>query len=685
MNRFLFVLFPLLVFLACGPGLENRLGTASVSETVYMCGAYQTVDFQYTAGQVVLKPGSKLLVQLPPSWIRGNAVQYTKPNWEGYVTAACSNPDVKFDFMIPDGDARKYIPFWERPPGDFHAMPFPMFYELGDKGDTLLLGKKTRPGIFASKTRKNFVATITVKEDAIGPGDKVTVTWGDKSKGGPGLPAPKIVVQDLAFIVAVDTGTGPVEVPGPPAIGTVSDGVLSVLRAIVPSRGKAGGESYLHISCLDQYQNQAKTFSGRIAVQGLGPDKLVDTVSFTVADSGIKRTALLLKGAGLYQYRINHVGGSAGKVSNVMEVTPEMPAEQIVWGELHSHCYRSGDGAGMGPFEYARDVSALDFYSLTDHTSDTPESLYALTRKDTRDYYEPGRFVTLLGQELSFKPPSGHHNVYRRDMSDLYNELRAVVRDNRINSNMEASIQKIWEILKQKGRQGNVLTIPHHPGVFFAAVTFGNSDSTFSRCIEIFSGHGLGEFYDPEHPLSYEYGRATPNSSIKGPHYAQDAWLLGEKLGTLASSDNHTAQPGMDNLGLTALFVKETTREAVFDAIYNRRCYGTTGQRIILDFKINNVPMGQSLKARGTLAVTAKVIGTASVELVEVLRGKIGGKKFKVIKEIKPSKISAELEFKDPVKKGSWVYYLRATQAYEPKKKKGHRLPTAWSSPVWVN
>jgi hypothetical protein len=229
------------------------------------------------------------------------------------------------------------------------------------------------------------------------------------------------------------------------------------------------------------------------------------------------------------------------------------------------------------------------------------------------------------------------------------------------------------------------LTIPHHPGVFFAAVTFGNSDTTFSRCIEIFSGHGLGEFYDPDHPLSYEHGRGTPNSSIKGPHYAQDAWLLGEKLGTVAASDNHTAQPGMENLGLTALFVKEKTREAVFDALYNRRCYGTTGQRIILDFKINGIPMGQSLKAKGTLAVTAKVIGTGPVERIEVLRGKIGGKKFKVIKEIKPSKIFAELKFKDPVKKGSYVYYLRARQAYEPEKKKGFRLPMAWSSPIWVN
>lgn len=107
--------------------------------------------------------------------------------------------------------------------------------------------------------------------------------------------------------------------------------------------------------------------------------------------------------------------------------------------------------------------------------------------------------------------------------------------------------------------------------------------------VEIYSERGQSEYYDPNHPLSYENCSPSGTSS-GGPHYARDAWVAGQRLGVIASSDNHTASPGQPHRGLAAVYAEDLTREAIFDAIAARHTYGTTGQRILLDFKVDGQP-----------------------------------------------------------------------------------------------
>ena len=56
---------------------------------------------------------------------------------------------------------------------------------------------------------------------------------------------------------------------------------------------------------------------------------------------------------------------------------------------------------------------------------------------------------------------------------------------------------------------------------------------------------------------------------------------------------------------------EEFTREAVFDAIRARRCYATTGKRIIVDFRIDDHWMGEEFKSRNAPHIAVKVVGTA--------------------------------------------------------------------------
>jgi hypothetical protein len=76
--------------------------------------------------------------------------------------------------------------------------------------------------------------------------------------------------------------------------------------------------------------------------------------------------------------------------------------------------------------------------------------------------------------------------------------------------------------------------------------------------VEIYSEHGQSEYYDRKHPLSYE--NCSSGTSSNDPHYARDAWVAGQRLGVIASSDDHSASPGRPYKGLAAVYAENLTR-----------------------------------------------------------------------------------------------------------------------------
>ncbi len=126
------------------------------------------------------------------------------------------------------------------------------------------------------------------------------------------------------------------------------------------------------------------------------------------------------------------------------------------------------------------------------------------------------------------------------------------------------------------------------------------------------------------------------------------------------------------------MYAPELTREAVWDALYHRRCYGTTGVRIILEFELHDAPMGSLLEfPRGDSRLTrrpirVRVVGTDLIRRIDILRNNA------VIHREIPRNDSAAFQFEDRLEKPpstrDW-YYLRVFQA------DGN---AAWSSPIWI-
>ena len=107
---------------------------------------------------------------------------------------------------------------------------------------------------------------------------------------------------------------------------------------------------------------------------------------------------------------------------------------------------------------------------------------------------------------------------------------------------------------------------------------------------EIVSVHGSSEAADSPGVIH----RPVPGNFVR------DALDRGYRLGFLGSSDGHDGHPGLAHLtsatgGLAAILAEDLTRDAIYDALNNRRVYATSGHRILLRASLGGHPMGSIL------------------------------------------------------------------------------------------
>ena len=119
------------------------------------------------------------------------------------------------------------------------------------------------------------------------------------------------------------------------------------------------------------------------------------------------------------------------------------------------------------------------------------------------------------------------------------------------------------------------------------------------------------------------------------------------------------------------MIAPELTREAIIEALRERRCYATTGARIVLAFQVDGHGMGEEFTAaKREVTVTARVLGAAPLERLEVVCNGSA-----VLSQSATDRVATLAETLTLTEGQTSYFYLRATQ------NDGHM---AWSSPVWV-
>jgi len=136
---------------------------------------------------------------------------------------------------------------------------------------------------------------------------------------------------------------------------------------------------------------------------------------------------------------------------------------------------------------------------------------------------------------------------------------------------------------------------------------------------------------------------------------------------------------------MMAVYAPSLTREAVFQAIRQRRTYGTTGCRLILDFAVNGVPMGGELRlSPGNAArLTGAITATGPLRFIEILRGDMDAQEWRIAHRQwfagnAPTQLA--LDWTDEAPPTNGLYYVRVRQ----RDIVHGRIAMAWSSPVWV-
>ncbi|MPZ20221.1 MAG: DUF3604 domain-containing protein [Luteitalea sp.] len=619
-----------------------------------------TVTFRVEQGQ--LEPGARLSFHVPGSWTAHALHQHER-------------------------DGRMYA----QQPYDLLTKELADYCTLdpGASGTTWTLEvvEQSFDGTYHRFARE---IVLTLKSGTLQAGNALTVRYGTDQKP---IHA-SFLAETARFHAKLDTGDRVWSALAAPQVTTTAHAPKKLL-VTAPSQSAIGRAVRVHVAAEDHLGNPTQ----------LPPDVLLRPVGTTASPRAVVTgTGTFAESTVSFEtegvHRIEAGNEELGWFpSNPVVVSRGEPELKLYWGDLHSHSAISKDGVGENAFVFARDHANLDFYAPAEHSTGdrkdegiTSEEWEEI-QQNVRRHDEPGRFVTILGYEASFPHPDGHHNVY------FANARAPLYRQHEMGT-----LRELWRRLATD----RAFTVPHHTGIRWTpdggggAATVFDEDHPLRPLIEIYSGHGQSERYAPKDPLSYdqmlmvqrwknwfprqapetpdEYRALTGPVSADGPHYARDAWTAGLRLGTIASSDDHSARPGQPSKGLAAVWASRLDRETIFDALRDRRTYGTTGQRIYLDFRLDGTMPGRSVTRSSTPRLTLVVHGTAPLEWIELLKYDRRRQAYDVFHRWTPGKPSFEGEVTDLDETMDTFYYVRLKQEGLV----DGRPVMAWSSPIWV-
>jgi hypothetical protein len=293
--------------------------------------------------------------------------------------------------------------------------------------------------------------------------------------------------------------------------------------------------------------------------------------------------------------------------------------KKLYWGDLHAHC---GISYGTGSLENAclNAREHLDFVSIVGHAlwPDIPEKKGRLA--PVSEYHEkafarlaenwpdvlrqlesfnaPGKFITIPGYEW--------HSMRYGDYVVFYPHTNGPIISAETPRELAVNV-----------RDQQAILIPHHPAYvpFYRAMDWSAFPETAAPVVEIFSSHGCGEADDAPFPYFHAMGPRDSRTT------ARAGLAQGLRFGFAAATDNHAGYPGAWGCGVTGVFAEKLTRESIFAAIKERKTIAVTGDRIAMEFSVNDCPVGGAVKrGAGKIKLRGSVRGWHRIAGVEIIK-----------------------------------------------------------------
>lgn len=400
----------------------------------------------------------------------------------------------------------------------------------------------------------------------------------------------------------------------------------------------------------------------------------------------------LLHGSGACRITVeDNLGRKA--VSNHCPVSG-LSGQTVLFGEIHWHSEFSGDGQRdlTEAMRTARYQYNLDFAGPADHINGIEyyrSREFDLDRQEEAmmPFREEGAFAPFAGAEIS--GGYGHINYYGRDF-DAFRQMTERAREAMALAFTESRDRFPLKQLQQACLKQRTMYGPHHSntnsflmgGVVdergrpkWNAIYFPlpASDYPGMRFFEMVQGRGSFE------TETYQDGWRMSRSSGGCGGSARTGLMRGYRFGFIGGTDNHAGWPtrgGSGYTGCTGVVTNDFTMGGIFDAIYNRKSYATTGARIVADYSVSGHPMGSEIKAgpEDRRVFDIEIHGTAGIETVEIIHG---GFTLAVLETDGSPDFRQTWEDERPGRplEDAW-YYVRARQV------DGECL---WMSPVWFD
>lgn len=359
----------------------------------------------------------------------------------------------------------------------------------------------------------------------------------------------------------------------------------------------------------------------------------------------------------------------------------------LFWGLLHGESDRFDSTENIEScMRHFRDDKAFNYYAVSPFESqeETSNDAWKIMTQNVSDFDEDERFTTFLGFQWSGENKSEGTRVF------VYaKENKPLLRKKDLKSN---TLKKIHKSYSPK----EIISIPSFTMGKGCEYNFENFDPDYERVVEIYNAWGSSEMTKKEgntRPITSSVSSGV-QESVEGS--IQKALQRNCRFGFVAGglddrgiyADLYESEQEQYSPGLTAIIAPTHSREALAEALYQRSCYATTGERMIVGLYLAGVSMGKEISTaeKPGLAVnrhlSGYVAGTTKLKTVEIIRNG------KVLKLYEPDQYHFEFTYDDLTalekvcidakdKKPPFVYYyLRVIQ------EDGH---IAWSSPIWVD
>jgi len=565
----------------------DLMGTATLEPSGPVeAGSMQSFTLVYTAGRFgiddtgSIKIGFRFATDFGP-------VQFTDPKGAGYTTIEASNGatlEARWEF-------KRNIRPWSR---------------------SLYIG-----------VMKHFLA----------PGDTITIRFGDRRQGSPGIRVQTYCESAFEFRVFADpiATYDYVALPESPRIAIVPGPGVKWF-ALLPTAVRTGQLFRLGLKIDDRWGNPSDKVARKVRLVAASPVRgLPNAIELKPGRFGAAVDGLMVLQPGdvTIDVRDAETDELLCRSSPLRVVAADAPLVHY-WGDTHG---QSNETLGTNPareyFEFGRDRAFLDVMGHQGNDFQITGAFWRELNEITAEFDKPGRFVCIPGYEWSANTAvGGDRNVhYRHEGETIHRSSHAQIADATDIADETADAHDAKALFRKL--EGKDCVVMAHVGGRYADVKYAH-DGGLETAVEVHSAWGTFEWI------------------------VRDALEKSYRVGIVANSDGHKGRPGAcypgasffgSYGGLTCFLAKGLDRDAIFLSMRRRRHYATTGNRAYLDVAVatgapahvfltdpalgpaqseraSRLLMGDIARVQGDeVELAIEVVGSAPIERLDIFDG----------------------------------------------------------------